>query len=200
MNKPEETDDQSAWYRSPELISRSDSALLVVDLQEKVLAKVGEKNKIVWNADRLVRAAQLLNVNCAVSEQYPERLGQTVAPLGEKLGSATAKRMFSCRECRSMFQHWRDNKLRQIVVIGIETHVCILQTALDLLAEGFSVYVPVDAVGARGMIDHETALRRMEISGAALTTTESVLFEWCETSLAPEFKQISQLVQEQPPQ
>ena len=92
-----------------------------------------------------------------------------------------------------------DKGIFKIVLAGIETHVCVLQTALDLLADGFRVYLTVDALGARGRLDHETALRRLESSGAVLTTTETVLFEWCEQAGTDEFRQISSLVKQSPP-
>ncbi len=86
-----------------------------------------------------------------------------------------------------------------MLVSGIEAHVCVQQTVLDLLAGGYRVYVAVDAVGSRYAIDYETGLRRMESSGATLTTTESALFEWCQVSGTPTFKNISVLIREQPP-
>jgi len=87
-----------------------------------------------------------------------------------------------------------------VLICGIETHVCVQQTVLDLLAEGFSVYVAADAVGSRFRIDYETALRRMDSAGATLTTTEAALFEWCDEAGTPEFKEISKLVQEKAPE
>ena len=86
-----------------------------------------------------------------------------------------------------------------MLLCGVEAHVCVQQTVLDLMAAGFRVYVAVDAVGARHAIDHDTALSRMEATGATLTTTESAMFEWCEVAGTPEFKQISALVRESPP-
>ena len=86
-----------------------------------------------------------------------------------------------------------------MLVCGIETHVCIQQTALDLAAAGFGVYVAVDAVGTRHAVDQETALRRMESAGIVLTTTEAAMFEWCSQAGTPEFKQISALAKESPP-
>ena len=198
MNLPDDQQTHSG-FRSPELISRTESALLVIDVQEKVLARIADKERIVWNIDRLIRAAEILNVPASACEQYPQRLGKTVNPLSGKLQEPFAKRMFSCRERGELFENWASNGLRQIVVVGIETHVCVLQSVLDLLAEGYSVYVVVDTIGARLDLDHDIALRRMETSGAILTTVESVLFEWCETSVAAEFKQISKLVQENQP-
>jgi nicotinamidase-related amidase len=86
-----------------------------------------------------------------------------------------------------------------VLVSGIETHVCVQQTVFDLLAEGFRVYLAVDALGTRHASDHDTALRRMDSAGATLTTTEAALFEWCQVAGTPEFKQISQLVREAAP-
>ena len=196
---PEEPAGEHVQFRSPELLARTESTLLVIDVQDKVLASVPEKGRIVWNIDRMIRASQLLEVPVSACEQYPDRLGTTVSPLREKLANALPKRMFSCRERTDLTIDWSKSGLRQIVIVGIETHVCILQTALDLLAEGFMVYVVIDAIGSRAQLDHDTAVRRMETAGATLTTTESVLFEWCETSLAEEFKQISQLILEKQP-
>jgi nicotinamidase-related amidase len=90
-------------------------------------------------------------------------------------------------------------EIKKILVVGIETHVCIAQTALDLLAAGLGVYVAADAVGSRSPFDRDIALRRMETAGAVVTTTEAVLFEWCEIAGTPEFKRISQLVREADP-
>ena len=87
----------------------------------------------------------------------------------------------------------------KILLCGIEAHVCVQQTAFDLLADGYRIYLAVDAIGARFDTDREIALRRMESAGATLTTTESALFEWCEVAGTPEFKQISSLVCEAPP-
>lgn len=177
-------------------MSRDDSALLVVDMQEKLLPLIGEGKRITWNIRRLIDGAKALGVSIAATEQYPKGLGPTVEPLKQALSEIPAKLLFSCRECGPLFQQLRDAGRYKILVVGIEAHVCVQQTVLDLLADGFRVYVAVDAVAARGVLDKEIALRRMESSGATLTTTESALFEWCEAAGTPEFKQISQLVRE----
>ena len=94
-------------------------------------------------------------------------------------------------------REWAARGINKVLLSGIEAHVCVQQTVCDALAAGLAVYVAVDAIGARHAIDHDTALRRMESYGATLTTTESVLFEWCETAERPEFKKISELIREQ---
>jgi nicotinamidase-related amidase len=185
--------------RSPELMSARDTALLVIDVQEKVIGLVPDRKRIVWNVRRLVDGAKLLGLPAVGTEQYPQGLGKTVPELAERLGPLPDKIAFSCRGCAGLFSDLDQRGVFKILVVGIETHVCVQQTVLDLLAAGVRVYVAVDAVGARYPIDHEIALRRMESSGATLTTTEAALFEWCETAGAPGFKEMSKLIREAPP-
>ena len=199
-SKPVENTQKSRGLpRSPELMSREDSALLVVDAQEKLLAAIPGRERIVWNIRRLLDAAAALGVPFAATEQYPDRLSPTVPELKERIGPAPDKLCFSACVCGDIFEEWSKVNRSRVLVCGIESHVCILQTALDLVAAGFDTYVAVDAVGARYAIDHETALRRMESAGVILTTTETAMFEWCRTAEAPEFKQISALAKEKPP-
>jgi nicotinamidase-related amidase len=201
VSKPvEKSNDTEPLPRSPELMNREDSALLVVDAQEKLMAIVPGRDRIVWNIRRLLDAAAALGVPIAGTEQYPDRLSPTVPELKERLGPAPDKLAFSACVCGDIFARWRSDSIFRVLVCGIETHVCILQTVLDLAAAGFEPYVAVDAVGARYAIDHETALRRMESAGVVLTTTETAMFEWCRTAEAPEFKTISALAKEKPPQ
>jgi nicotinamidase-related amidase len=148
---------------------------------------------------RLLDAAAALRVPIAATEQYPEKLGATAPELLQRLGSAPGKLAFSACACGDIFERWRDDGRYRVLVCGIETHVCVLQTALDLVAAGFETYVAVDAVSARHTIDHEIALRRMESAGVVLTTTEMAMFEWCRVAGTPAFKQISALVKESPP-
>lgn len=185
--------------RSPELMARDDTALLIVDVQEKLVPLIPGHQRLVWNLRRLIDAARLLGIPHGATEQYPTGLGSTVEPLRGLLPAPPSKVVFSCGECGGLFRGWIDQGVRKVLVAGIETHVCVQQTVLDLMTAGLRVYVAADAVAARFAIDHEVALRRMEGSGATLTTTEAALFEWCETAAAGEFKQISALVRESPP-
>jgi nicotinamidase-related amidase len=185
--------------RSPELMGRSDSALLVVDVQEKLLAAMAGARRIVWNVRRLIDGARILGLPVLASEQYPQGLGPTAAELASRLEARPAKLSFSCRELPELFAGLRQQNIEKILVCGIETHVCVQQTVLDMLADGWRVYVAVDAAASRYDLDHQVALRRMEASGAVLTTTEAALFEWCQTAGTPEFKQISRIVRETEP-
>lgn len=185
--------------RSPELMCPEESALLVIDVQEKLVPHILAYQRVVWNIRRLLDAAKILQIPVVATEQYPKGLGPTVAPLRERLPEVAEKLMFSCRECWSAFEKLENLDRRCLLVTGIETHVCVQQTVLDLLAQGWRIYVAVDAVGSRYQIDYEVALRRMEMAGAILTTTEAALFEWCVQAGTPEFKAISQLARETPP-
>ncbi len=184
--------------KSPELMRPSDTGLLVIDVQERVLAVQPDGARVVWNIRRLLDGAKILGVRTACTEQYPEKLGPTAHVLAERLtDKASSKLSFSCGECGEIFDAWQAAGIHRVLVCGIETHVCVQQTVLDLLAAGYQLLIAVDAVGARHSIDHEIALRRMEASGAYLMTTEAALFEWCHVAGTSEFKEISALVKEE---
>jgi nicotinamidase-related amidase len=185
--------------RSPELMSRGDSAVLVVDVQDKLVTLIPHHQRLVWNIRRLIDGAKILGVMVTGTEQYPRGLGPTTEVLATRLGEIPEKLTFSCGGCPQVFDGFREADVYKLLVVGIEAHVCIQQTVLDALADGFQVYLAVDAIGARHEIDYHTALRRMESSGAVLTTVEAALFEWCDAAGTAEFKQISALVREVEP-
>lgn len=183
--------------RSPELLHRTSCRLLVIDVQEKLVTALSEasRGRLISGCQFLVQGAQLLGVPVVATEQYPQGLGITVKSLADLIPERFAKKEFSAVPCLS----WptaatvMDDRF-QIVIVGMETHVCVQQTVFDLLAQGYQVAVVADAVAARGEIDHQVALQRMANAGATVTTAEAVLFEWCETASASEFKQLSSLV------
>jgi nicotinamidase-related amidase len=194
-------DIESETFRSPHLMNPRDSALLIIDFQEKLVPKIINYLTIQWNLKRLIAGANILGVRTVATEQYPHGLGPTAIPIRAALdavgvGPLPSKTMFSCRECVSALSSLKQQGIEKILLAGIETHVCVAQTGLDLMADGFSVYLALDAVGSRNQLDHETAIRRLENSGAIPTTTEAVLFEWCERAGSESFKQISQLVRQ----
>jgi nicotinamidase-related amidase len=185
--------------RSPDLMSADDTGLLIVDVQEKLIGLVLGHERLVWNIRRLLDGAKTLGVSAAATEQYPQGLGKTIPELAERLGEVPDKVCFSCGACPEIFAQWDKLGISRVLVAGIEAHVCVQQTVLDLLASGRRVYVAADAIGSRYEIDYQMALRRMESAGATLTTTEAALFEWCQRSGTPQFKEISRLVRETPP-
>ncbi len=186
--------------RSRMLMSRDRAALLVIDVQEKLLPHIQNQSIVSWNIRRLIDGAAVLGVPCWGTEQYPQGLGGTVPMLADRLPIVEEKSLFSCRECVELLSRLRRDNRSQLLLCGIETHVCVQQTALDLIAMGFDVWVAVDVVGSRFELDHSIALRRMQAAGVVLTTTESVLFEWCEVAGTHEFKRISALVRETAPE
>jgi nicotinamidase-related amidase len=188
-----------AYPRSPELMSIGETALVVIDIQEKLLPFISGRRRVVWNARRLIDGAKILGIPAVGTEQYPKGLGPTVPELAERLPAIPAKLTFSCCGLPEVFEGLQARGIHKLLVCGIEAHVCVQQTVLDLLGGGWRVYVAADAVGSRFPLDCETALRRMDSAGATLTTTEAALFEWCRTAGAPEFKQISRLVREEMP-
>jgi nicotinamidase-related amidase len=186
--------------RSPLAMRAGDTALLVVDMQVRLLAALPLAERIVWNCRRLLDGARILGVTAAATEQNPGKLGGTDSALAERLSEAPwGKMTFSCGTCGELFGQWRATGVERVLVCGIETHVCVQQTALDLLSAGYQAYVAADAVGARTALDHETALRRMDSAGATITTTESALFEWCGAAGTDAFRQISALAKESAP-
>ena len=176
--------------RSPELMSRRDCGLLVIDVQERLAPAIAGQQRVVWNIRRLIDAARILGLPVTATEQYPKGLGPTVAALADSLPERLSKMTFSCTGCEGLLDGLRDAGRDKVLVAGIEAHVCVQQTVLDLLSDGFRVYIAVDAVGSRFEVDYRTALKRMDSAGATLTTTEAAMFEWCEIAGTPEFKQI----------
>jgi nicotinamidase-related amidase len=199
MEMPPTLENATRLARSPELMSRHDTAMLVVDVQEKLLPHIRGNRRLVWNVQRLLDAAEALGIPVAATEQYPRGLGATISELVGRFGEIPSKLTFSCGECAGLFQPWVDSGRSKVLVVGIEAHVCVMQTVMDLMHEGFRTYVAVDAVGSRFDLDLETALRRMELSGAVLTTTEATMFEWAEVAGTAEFKIVAALARQQPP-
>jgi nicotinamidase-related amidase len=177
-------------------MSAADTALLVIDVQEKLLPKIVAPEILVRNVAFLIDAARLLDMPVQATEQYPRGLGPTVPELARRLPERPDKVAFSCCAVASIVDFFHREARPKIVLAGIEAHVCVQQTALDLLALGFRVYVPIDAVSSRFAIDRDQALHRLERTGAILTTAESCVFEWIGSAGHPRFKQLSALILE----
>jgi nicotinamidase-related amidase len=190
------------FQRSPNLMNAGDTVIVVIDLQERLLPHIDGHETVFENAGRLLATAEILSVAVVGTEQYPQGLGPTVEPLRETLlrlnasaeAPIPAKTMFSCRECESLFGTLYQSGIQKILLCGIETHVCVAQTALDMVAAGFNVFVAVDAVGSRFRQDHDIALKRLEANGCHLTTTEAAMFELCEKAGSEQFKAVSKLL------
>jgi nicotinamidase-related amidase len=177
------------------LLERNKSQLLMVDVQERLLPAMSDPALVVKNGGRLLEAARTLAVPLVVSEQYPTGLGRTVPELAN-LAPANAvheKVGFSCFSNPAL-RAALSGAGRQTVIFGIEAHVCVLQTALEMAMASLDVTVVVDAVGSRLAESKEIALRRLQDARVRLANTEMVLFEWLRRAGTPEFKIVSRLI------
>lgn len=174
------------------------STLLIVDVQERLLPVIDDREGVLKHCERLIRAAGILGVPVVATEQYPKGLGPTVEPLRALLGpeAIRSKLAFSCCGAAGWVDDLQARGRPQIVVAGIEAHVCVQQTVLDLLAEEFSVYVAADAVSSRRPLDRWAALDRLRQAGAVVTTAEAIVFEWLRVAGTPEFKAVAKLVKD----
>ncbi len=179
------------------------AALLVIDLQEKLLPLIARRESILRRASLMIRGAGVFDLPIVVTEQYPDGIGRTderlaalLKPTGTRVFEKTA---FSCAGDEAIRARLREIDRDQIVVCGIESHVCVQQTALDLLTSDYDVYVCADAVGSRARADHDVALDRLRQAGAMVTTVESVLFELCERCGTERFKRMLALIKSSPP-
>ena len=180
--------------RPTQRLTAHHGGLLVVDLQDKLLELIPEREAVVTHTTALIRGAKAFGMPVWATEQYPHGLGTSTAAIAELIPDRPAKTSFHCCAIPQFLEQLYGRNIRHITVAGIEAHVCVAQTALELLDLGFRVQVPADAVASRRKIDWEFAIRRLEHAGAVVSTTESVLFEWTERSDRPEFKAISEIV------
>ena len=180
----------------PTQMSAGNAGLLVIDVQEKLMPLIRDAASVTRNIGFLIDAARILEMPVQATEQYPKGLGATVPELARRLKERPDKVAFSSCAVSGLVENFRRHGRSKIVLAGIEAHVCVLQTALDLLALDFRVYIAADAVSSRYSIDYECALRRMEQAGAIVTTSETAVFEWVGGAGSPRFKEISRLVQE----
>ncbi|WP_415035946.1 hydrolase [Azonexus sp.] len=178
------------------LISRTDSLLLIVDLQEKLAPAIHDNEAVAANAVRLLEAARLLAVPACVSEQYVKGLGPSL-PAICSAGSAAQffeKVHFSCAAEPGVLELLQAHEKRQIILCGTETHVCVLQSALGLLAAGFQVFLVEDAAGSRTPENRRAAIERLRAAGVSIVTTEMVLFEWLHRAANEDFRRLLPLI------
>jgi nicotinamidase-related amidase len=182
------------------LLSRDKSQLLIIDVQEKLLPAMSAPERVVERCERLVRAARALEIPITISEQYPRGIGATVAPLREALGNAGSvveKIEFSCLRNGALRDHLHELRRKgrpQVVLGGIEAHVCVTQTAIDLEDQGFEAFVAADATSSRAKSSRKLALDRMRRSGVDVVDSEMVVFEWLGKAGTPEFKELLAIV------
>jgi nicotinamidase-related amidase len=177
-------------------IDRRKAVLVVVDVQERLAAVMDERQKVIANCRRLVDGAAILGVPAIVTEQYPKGLGPTEEELRGALSSEppVTKLSFSCCGEPAFMERLDALARRKVILCGMETHVCVLQTGLDLLREGFDVHLARDATCSRSRENRRTGIGMMRDAGAVITSTETVLFQLLREAGTAEFKAVSQLV------
>ncbi len=175
------------------LLNKEDSLLLLIDVQEKLTPAVINSEALISQCEWLLKLARKLSVPILVSEQYPKGLGTTEASLKHYFDPQDCidKVHFSCMSDANYTQRLKQFHKKQLILIGMEAHVCVLQTALEMKEHGFDVFVVVDAVSSRGAQNIKYGLKRMQQAGVHLITSEMVFFEWVRKAGTPEFKELS---------
>lgn len=187
---------------SQSLADVNKSQLVVIDVQSRLTAVMHQADSLLKNCNTLIRSARLLEIPITVTEQYPKGIGHTEPELVDALESdyqPVEKTCFSCFGADQFRSHIQNHSQRnQYIICGIESHVCVLQTAMDLLGDDNNtnrdVFIVADAVSSRKKKNKKNALNRLQHAGAIITNTESVLFEWLKNSTHEHFRQISALI------
>ncbi len=179
-----------------ELLDKDRSALVLVDFQERLFPNVCEHQRVLTRINLLLTAAKLLQVPLVITEQYPRGLGKTIEEISKACPEAQPleKMSFSCVAAPGFTDRLFSLKRDQVVLAGIEAHICVAQTALDLASRGESVFVVADATASRRPLDAQTALQRLERSGLTITTAEAVVFEWLRRAGTEEFKALQPML------
>jgi len=174
------------------MIRAEDSVLIVVDVQGKLAEVMCDREALFANIKRLAGSARAVGVPVWVTEQLPDKLGATRPELSEALEGfpVMVKSSFSCCGAPAWRESLVSSKKRQLILCGIEAHICVAQTALELLEQGFEVYLVADAVASRSVDNKRLAIERMRQHGADVVPTESVLFEWLRDAQHPAFRTV----------
>lgn len=181
-------------------IDQHSVGLLVIDVQEKLFATMPQKEMLATRVLMLLKGSHLLGIPSVVSEQYPKGLGPTIPPLRDWLFEHAQeiprfeKSSFSCLGDQELSEAILSYPVTSWIVVGLEAHVCVLQTARDLVGKGKKVILPIDATSSRTSVDRRTAIGEMRTMGVRITTCETILFELLGGAQHPLFKSISQLV------
>lgn len=178
------------------MLTPDNSLLLIVDVQGKLAQIMSNRETLFANLQRLVKGALALDLPIVMAEQLPEKLGPTIPEVADLLPEhqAIAKCTFSCGISEDIMAAIHNSGCKQIMLAGIEAHICVYQTAIDLLQQGFEVEVIADAVGSRLAENREIGLQKMAQAGASIGCTEGVLFELMRTAEHPAFRSIQQAV------
>ncbi len=176
-------------------LTKEDTVLLIIDVQERLSAAMEYGDKVIDNTDVLIKTSKDMEIPILVTEQYPKGLGSTVEQLADNLDKNSTYEKITFTGCiEQVNSDLKQLGRKKVIIVGMETHVCVLQTARDLLADGYQVFVVSDAVCSRTKQDYRTALELMRDMGAVVTTTEIVCFDLLKKAGTPLFKKVSKLI------
>jgi len=178
------------------MLDRKESLLLIIDIQERLVGAL-DKDVVVKRTATLAKAAKIMEIPTIVTQQYSKGLGQTVEDIKQSLLKNTPiieKSAFSAVKEKGFLDVLKSYNKNQIVICGIETHVCVHQTAADLITEGYDVYIAKDSCASRGKYEFKQGIERMEANGAKISCVETILFEWLRSSKNPYFKEVQALI------
>ena len=177
------------------IIVEGETLLLIVDVQQKLIKNIKDNQQLIFNIKKLINTCNLLNVRVAITEQNPLKLGKTIESITDNNEYPKFEKMeFSCINNKNFIKYINDYNFKNIIVSGIESHICVLQTSMDLLQKGLNILIPRDAIGSRNKMDNDTAFLRLILSGAVASTTESLICELCKTSNRKEFREVSKIL------
>jgi len=176
-------------------MEKDDTALVVIDMQEKFLPVIPDIKEVISNAEKVIKAFKILKMPIMTTEQYPKGLGKTVESISNLIKIKPIEKVsFSCFGEEKFLKSIRKLNIKNLVLMGVESHVCVLNTAIDAIKRGYIVYVVVDATSSRKKVDYETSLKRMIQENIYLTTTETLFFQLLKKAGTPEFKEISKII------
>jgi nicotinamidase-related amidase len=174
---------------------RESAVFVMIDIQDKFVPVINDIKTVIKNANILSKAAEILNMPFIFTEQYPQGLGRTTGKISVPSTSKPIEKIhFSCLDCKEFADRLDSLNVEDIVLFGIEAHICVLNTALDLLKKGYRVHVVADAVSSRTKENKEIAIERMRQSGIFIVSTEMILFHMLDHAKDEEFSKISELV------
>ena len=180
---------------STEVQKLENIAFLIIDAQEKIINPVKNIEVVKRNIKKILEAYEILGNVIYISEQNPKKLGRTISELTPKKEFKLIEKMsFSIARVPQFCEELISKGIKSLIICGFETHICVQQSVLDFLRQKFNVYIVVDAMGSRKTNDHNIAIERMISNGAVISSTESIIFEMCETSSRNEFKLISNII------
>jgi isochorismate hydrolase len=177
-------------------LSREDAVFVIIDIQERLANAMSDREKVVQNCLHLIEASKILEIPILLNEQYPKGLGPTVPEIRDSLQSyqPLEKVTFSCCNGENFIKHLRETGRKKVIVSGMETHVCVLQTCLDLIRSGYIVHIAGDAICSRTIENYRAGIEFMRDAGAVITCTETILFQLLEKAGTEEFKVISRRI------